>query len=165
MRLMLGKPWGPGLLGLVLVAMVVVSVPAFAASPINKLSGRWSGWGSVQFLSGANEKVKCVATYFIKEAGRAVRQNLRCASASYKIDAVANYGVSGSRVTGHWQERVHSTQGRVSGTSRADGFSLTIVGESFRAPMTLSTTACKQSISIRPRGLDISRISIRLRKC
>lgn len=135
------------------------------ASAADRLTGRWSGWGAVRLTNGTTEQVKCVATYFLKDAGNLIDQNLRCASASYKIDAKARYALNGNAVTGSWEERTHSAQGDVTGTMVSSGFQLTIRGDTFVAKMVLTSTDCKQSINISPKGLNISNISIGLRKC
>ncbi|MEL6374627.1 MAG: hypothetical protein AAFR04_11745, partial [Pseudomonadota bacterium] len=68
--------------------MMVVSLTAAQASAVSKLPGRWTGWGSVTLDNGSKEKVRCVATYFLKSGGRALNQNLRCTtSSSFKISA------------------------------------------------------------------------------
>jgi hypothetical protein len=147
-------------------ALVVVSmVQPVAAGSVKDLAGRWSGWGSVKLSNGATEQVKCVATYFVKNAGALINQNLRCASASYKIDAKANYNVKGNALTGEWEERTHSAKGNVQGRMTGNGFRLAVKGETFSARMIVTSSRCKQSINISPRGLDVSRISIGLKKC
>ena len=51
-------------------ALVVASMAQpVAAGSVKDLAGRWSGWGSVKLSNGATEQVKCVATYFVKNAG------------------------------------------------------------------------------------------------
>ncbi len=146
------------------LAVSIASGPSQAAG-IKDLAGRWSGWGSVKLTNGATEQVKCVATYFLKDTGSGLDQNLRCASSSYKIDAKANYVVSGSSVSGTWEERTHSAKGAVAGSFANDSFRLTVQGETFSANMTMTSSKCKQSISITPQGLDVRSISVGLRKC
>jgi hypothetical protein len=136
-----------------------------SAAGLAELAGRWSGWGSVKLTNGATEQVKCIATYFVNDAGSSLDQNLRCASASYKIDAKAQFNVEGTSVSGSWEERTHSAKGDVAGQLIDNGLKLSVKGETFSALMTLIASACKQSISITPEGLNVSRISIGLRKC
>ena len=154
-----------------LAALLVVSPgsgppgPALSAHSIDGLSGRWSGWGSITMDSGAAEQVKCVATYFIKQAGAELVQNLRCASQSFRIDAVANLAVKGDHVSGKWEERTYAAQGSVSGRLTGTGFNLSIQGDNFSAAMLVALSDCKQSITIAPRGFDIARIAVGLDKC
>lgn len=157
-----GKWW-------LLAGVLAVAMPAVwglaQASPVSDLPGRWSGWGAVTLNNGSSEQVKCVATYFVENGGSSVQQNLRCASASYKIDARANLNVANGQVTGAWEERTWSAMGSVAGRVTGNGFNLSIQGDTFSAAMAVTTSSCKQSISITPRGFDVSRISIGLGKC
>ncbi|MEQ8825776.1 MAG: hypothetical protein RIC14_15530 [Filomicrobium sp.] len=154
-----------GSFGVLLLAATVLGPAPASAGVVEKLKGRWSGWGAIRLTNGTTEQVKCVATYFLKNSRRRVDQNLRCASASYKIDAKAVYQINGRAVTGTWEELSHSAKGDVFGTVSGTGFQLTVRGDTFSAKMVLSSTACKQSINISPRGLNISNISIGLKKC
>lgn len=135
------------------------------ADVVSDMAGRWSGWGSVKLTNGKTERVKCVATYFIKNGGAQIDQNLRCASSDYKIDAVATYDVAGSDVTGVWEERTHSSKGRVAGKLVSNGFRLSVAGDAFTAQMVVTSSRCKQSINIEPRGLNVTQVAIGLRKC
>lgn len=148
-----------------LVAALAVVPLAVSAAPINDLAGRWSGWGSITMASGASEQVKCIATYFVEGGGAQVRQNLRCASSSYKIDATAKLNHANGQLSGEWEEKTYSAVGSVAGKFTDKGFNLSIKGASFTASMAVSTTNCKQSISITPQGFEISKISIGLDKC
>lgn len=142
------------------------SIAAAAADPgpLEHLPGRWSGWGAITMSSGQTEQVKCVATYFVSDARR-LEQNLRCASASYKIDSKALLEVASDQVRGHWEERTNAAAGSVSGRVTGSGFNLSIQGDNFTAVMAVSTSPCKQSINIAPQGTDIRRIAIGLDKC
>ncbi|MEW5964674.1 MAG: hypothetical protein AB1749_14070 [Pseudomonadota bacterium] len=147
-----------------LAAGPAIAAPALA-NPVAELAGRWSGWGSVKLANGTAEQVKCVATYQVDDSGGGLQQNLRCASASYKIDAVAKLSLSSGRVTGSWEERTYSASGSVSGRMTGSGFNLSIQGADFAAAMAVATSPCKQSINIAPNGFDITRIAIGLGKC
>ncbi len=161
----------------VMVLALAGMVPASPASPMVGIDGRWSGWGSITMEGGSSEQVKCVATYFTKEPGvtteggiskggsAGLQQNLRCASQSFRIDAVANLNVSGNAVTGNWEERTYAAQGSVSGRLTGAGFNLSIQGSNFSAAMMVAIAECKQAITIVPRGFQISRIAISLDKC
>jgi hypothetical protein len=153
----------------ILAAAVLASMAGAAhaapAGPVGDLPGRWSGTGAVIYQNGESEQVKCVATYFIEPSSGSVRQNLRCASRGYDIDATANLKVNGGQVSGAWEERRWSATGSVAGQLTSDGFNLSIQGDSFSAAMAVTTSSCKQSISITPRGVDITKISIGLGKC
>ena len=135
------------------------------ANPLGELPGRWSGTGAIRLTNGTTQNVKCVATYFVTGGGANIAQNLRCAGPSYKIDTHANLVVRGGQVTGSWEERQYAQTGAVTGRMTSNGFSLQISGAQFTAALQLTSAACKQSLSITPKGFDISRISIGLAKC
>lgn len=150
--------------GLCAVLLAGASSAVFAnSSPMKDLAGRWSGGGQITLSNGETEQLKCVATYQV--SGSSVRQALRCASASYKIDSVANLSIQGSSVSGDWTENTYSTSGGITGRTTTSGFNLSISGPTFSAAMQVSTTACRQSIHISPSGLNVSRISLSLGKC
>lgn len=138
---------------------------AAAANPVLNLPGRWSGPGSIVMSDGSSEQMRCVATYFVEGSGSVVRQNLRCASQGYKIDAVTNLNVAGTQLSGAWEERTWATNGSIKGSMLGDGFNLAIDGPGFTASMAVKTTNCIQSIHITPRGNTVSRISMNLGKC
>ncbi len=156
-----------GLLGAAAGALSLVAVPSLTllANPVADLPGRWAGWGSVTLSSGTNEQVKCVATYFRKDGGQ-LQQNLRCASTSYNIDASADLVVQGTQITGSWREKRYEAKGSVTGKVTDNGFAVRIQGETFSAEMTaVVASRCKQQLSILPKGLDVTKITMSLCKC
>lgn len=152
--------------GLSILAILATGVAAAGTpAPLEHLPGRWSGWGAITLSSGKSEQVKCIVTYFVNNSGGRVEQNLRCASASYKIDAKAELEVASDQVRGRWEERTNAASGSVTGRMTGSGFNLSIRGDSFTAAMAVSTSSCKQSINIAPQGTDVRRIAIGLDKC
>lgn len=147
------------------VSGIMLTSLAVSAAPIDTMPGRWSGWGVVTLTNDVKEQVKCVATYFLENSGQRIEQNLRCASADYKIDARAVYNVAGTAVSGTWEERTHSNKGNVQGVMTGDGFKLAITGDTFTARMVMTASECKQSINIVPTGLNVSQVTIGLKKC
>jgi hypothetical protein len=145
-----------------LVAMLAAS--GATAAPIEELDGYWSGGGTV-VLSEGTERVKCAVRYRVGQGGTQIKQTLRCASADYTINATADLAVNGAQVTGNWEEKTYSATGEVSGRYTGGSFVLTIKGATFTASMTMELSTCKQSIQIRPRGLEVRRISMNLAKC
>jgi hypothetical protein len=138
--------------------------PAVAAT-IDDLPGRWSGWGTISLPSGSSEQLKCIATYFVNDGGASMVQNLRCASSSYKIDATAKLKLASGAMTGEWEEKTYAAIGSVTGKTTSDGFNLDIKGDKFTAILAVTSTNCKQSVTITPTGLDIAKIAITLGKC
>ncbi len=152
--------------GALLLATVAATATRAAASPdLADLAGRWSGWGAVTLASGQSEQVKCVAVYTLANAGASIEQTLRCASPSYRIDASARLDIRGEAVSGSWEERSHDASGKVAGRLTRSGFELAITGEHFSAAMAVATSTCKQTLQIKPDGVDIARIAVNLEKC
>lgn len=150
-----------------LVFGLLVGAPLGAfAGPLQNLPGRWSGWGTVLFDGGEVEKIKCVATYFIKGDGKDLEQNLRCTtSSSYKISAKSKLRVSNGKLNGSWLERKSGNEGSVTGRMTNMGFRLSVIGATFTADMKVKTGSCRQSITIAPSGLGVRNIDITLGKC
>ena len=147
-----------------LVRSTAVILPAMLCSwtaladPIGDLTGYWSGSGSISLTNGKTERVKCQVIYKA-EGGTQIRQSMRCASADYNINALAELQVSGS-----WEEKTYAAKGAVTGRYGGDGFVLSIKGANFSAAMNVTLASCKQSLNITPQGLEITRVSIALAK-
>jgi hypothetical protein len=135
---------------------------AALADPIAGLAGYWKGTGSISLGNGKTERVKCSVTY--KTGGSQVRQTMRCASTDYAINSVAELNIRGGQVSGTWEERTYSAKGEVSGRVAGESFSLKIQGANFTAAMNVTLASCKQSLSITPQGLEVTRVSISLAK-
>jgi hypothetical protein len=138
---------------------------AVLAEPISDLAGFWSGNGSVALASGNTERVKCQVFYKASDSNTQLRQTLRCASADYTINSTAELQVKGGQVTGSWEEKTYAAKGDVTGRYSGENFALMIKGASFTATMNVTLSACKQSINITPKGLDITKVTIALAKC
>jgi hypothetical protein len=145
-----------------MLPMVLFSWAALA-DPIADLTGYWSGNGSVSLGNGKTERVKCSVIYKTDGTNQ-VRQTMRCASADYSINALAELRINGGKVSGTWEERTYSAKGDVSGRVAGESFSLQIQGGNFSAAMNVTIANCKQSLSITPQGLDVSKVSISLAK-
>jgi hypothetical protein len=145
--------------------MTAATITPTVSATIDDLPGRWSGWGTISLPSGTSEQLKCIATYFVNDGGASMVQNLRCASSSYKIDATAKLKLASGAMTGEWEEKTYAAIGSVTGKTTNDGFNLDIKGDKFTAILAVTSTNCKQSVTITPTGLDISKIAISLGKC
>jgi hypothetical protein len=136
--------------------------PALADN-IGELTGFWSGHGSIALTNGKTERVKCNVRYKA-EGGSQIRQTMRCASSDYSINSLADLRLKGSQVSGTWEETTYAAKGDVTGRFGGDSFALSIQGASFSAAMNVTLSNCKQSVSITPQGLDVTRVSISLAK-
>jgi hypothetical protein len=133
--------------------------------PMGELAGRWAGIGMVKPAGGPTESFKCVITY-IPDGGSRLKQNLRCKSESYRLDAATHLEFNGNRVTGQWQDNIYLLNGTVSGTLTDTGFDVVLSGQFFQAQMTVAGTRCEQSVKVTPNRADyIKEVSASLKKC
>ncbi|MEM7621383.1 MAG: hypothetical protein AAF228_13225 [Pseudomonadota bacterium] len=152
---------------------VVFTVASLAITPqdawanrsfFKKLDGYWNGKGSIVFSGGQQETLKCRATYFPSEGGRKLRQNIRCASPSYKITASSEYQTKKGQVTGTWAETGFELTGDVTGRVKGSTLVLAVKGQTFSADMSVTLKRCQKFIKIVPKGIDISLMSLNFRK-
>jgi len=136
---------------------------AALADPIADLPGYWSGNGSISLSNGKIERVKCNVLY--KADGGQIRQTMRCASADYSINSLADLRVAKSgQVSGSWEERTYAAKGDVTGKLAGESFALSIQGANFSASMNVTLANCKQSLNITPQGLEVTKVAISLAK-
>jgi hypothetical protein len=141
------------------------STAGAAGGPFSDYAGYWSGEGTISVENGANERIRCKATYAVDSGGDALNQTLRCASDSYKLDISTNVVANGGSVSGTWSEATRSATGNIQGHVSGGQVSATIVGVGFTAGLSLSTRGRTQSVTIRPTGsTDIRNVSITMRK-
>jgi hypothetical protein len=141
-------------------------VGAETPSPNLALAGRWAGTGSLVPISGPNESFRCVVTYFPSKDGSQIRQNLRCESQNFKIDAATELRIEAGRIIGQWTEKINSFTGWVAGKVTSDGFDVLLHGEFLVAKMTVISAECQQSVKVvLDRDDTIKEFALVLRKC
>jgi hypothetical protein len=141
------------------------STAAAAGGPFADFAGYWSGEGTISVENGANERIRCKATYAVAAGGDALNQTLRCASDSYKLEISSNVVANGGSVSGTWTEATRNATGNIQGRVSGSQISATIVGAGFTAGLSLMTRGRTQSVTIRPSGsTDIRNVSITMRK-
>ena len=86
-------------------------------TPSRTSTGYWSGNGSIALTNGKTERVKCQVIYKTG-GGTQIRQTMRCASADYSINSLADLRVKGGQVSGSWEEKTYSAKGDVIGPLR-----------------------------------------------
>src|ERR1700758_4078132 len=69
-------------------AALLLSVSAGHAQsgPFAGFNGAWSGNGTVALSDGTTERIRCRADYKVDGTGLGLKQNLNCASDSYKFE-------------------------------------------------------------------------------
>src|SRR5262245_43411810 len=65
------------------------AVHASEIGPFGPVAGWWGGQGRLRFKDGKQEQVKCRTTYFVSGDGSDLKQTIRCASGSGKIEVTS----------------------------------------------------------------------------
>jgi hypothetical protein len=154
-------------LAVAVAALAMISVPAaFAQSepPFAGLAGNWSGGGFIMLASGGRERLRCRSTYTVGEDGARLRQNLRCASDSYRFDVNGSIVSDRGALTGTWSEINRNVSGNVSGRVSGSQIEARIEGPGFSASMAINTRGDRQSVTIRSPGHEVTEVSLALTK-
>ena len=141
--------------------MLAASAAQAQSGPFAGFEGSWSGNGTVSLASGANEKIRCRATY--AASGNSLKQTLRCASDSYTFDLSSNVTSQGDRVSGNWSESSRGINGSLQGTAGGGQIQVFVEAAGFAANIVLVTRGNKQQVSISSKG-EIKGVNITLVK-
>jgi hypothetical protein len=148
--------------GLLLAALGLSGGAAQAAGPFTALAGSWSGGGVLNTSDGAQEPLRCRASYDVGGSGAELHLNLRCASASYNFDLASDVQYRGGAISGDWSESSRNASGTISGRAVGDRIEASASGQSFSAGLSLTTRGSRQTVSIRPQGTNITGVSLAL---
>src|SRR3954454_9291859 len=154
------KLFGSSLLGQALMAAgagaaLMLSVSASHAQstgPFAGFDGNWSGNGTVALSDGTTERIRCKADYKVNASGLGLKQNLHCASDSYKFDLSSEVTSQGDRISGNWSERSRNIFGNLQGTAGGGEIEVFVEASGFAANLTLRTTGNKQTVQINSKG-------------
>jgi opacity protein-like surface antigen len=150
--------------GLALALAVLCSaaaVPVAHADSVTELAGTsWSGSGQLKFAQGQTEAVRCKAYYTRRIGGVGIA--MRCASVGQSIDLRAQLLVTGTKVSGTWEERSFNAAGQATGTSDGNKLQLAIDGGGLKATMAVTTDGQKQSVLIASEGTALRGVTIAL---
>lgn len=166
-----GKPIARNVTALA-VGLLILTASAYgqaqtvsASSPFQNLSGSWTGSGTVILPQGGRERIRCRAKYVVGSGGNALRQDLRCASASYKFDLSADVWNQAGTISGQWSEATRNTGGSVSGSVLGNGRIRAVVsGPGFSAAISVTTRGNRQSVQLESQGQEVTRVSISLHR-
>src|SRR3984885_1668192 len=132
--------------------MLSVSAGHAQSGPFAGFDGTWSGNGTVSLSDGTTERLRCKADYKVNGSGLGLKQNLHCASDSYKFDLSSDVTSNGDRISGNWSERSRNIFGNLQGTAGGGQIDVFVEASGFAANLTLRTTGNKQSVSISSKG-------------
>lgn len=140
-------------LAMTLAATIAPAVDAApqAVGPFASLDGWWGGIGRLRFKDGKTEDVKCRATYFIEGDGNTLKQTIRCASGSGKIEVKGNVRHSEGKLQGEWNELMYNVNGVLDGEVTPRGFRVSVKGtegSTLSANMDIIVKDAKQMVEI-----------------
>lgn len=153
-----------GLIATALSAMTIVDSASADAGIFATLSGNWSGAGTISTSTGSQERIRCRATYDVDSTGNQLRQQLRCASDSFKFEVNCNIVYADGAVTGTWSELTRNAVGQLTGLAGPGRISGGVAGSLFSAKVAVITNSGKQSVSIEPMGSDVTKVFITMSK-
>ena len=165
------KLFGSSLFGQALTAagvgaalmLSVTASHAQAGGPFAGFDGNWSGAGTVALSNGTTESIRCKADYKVNASGLGLKQNLHCASDSYKFDLSSDVTSQGDRISGNWSEASRNIFGNLQGTAGGGQIDVKVESAGFTATLTLRTTGNKQTVQLTSQG-DIRGVSITMVK-
>ena len=122
------------------------------SGPFAGFSGAWAGNGTVTLSDGTTERIRCKADYKVNGTGLGLKQNLHCASDSYKFDLSSDVTSQGERISGSWSEASRNIFGNLQGTAGGGQIEVFVEASGFAANLTLRTTGNKHTVQINSKG-------------
>src|SRR5664279_2762525 len=158
---LLGQAIKAGCVGAAL--MLSASAGHAQSGPFAGFDGSWSGNGTVTLSDGATEHIRCKADYKVNGSGLGLKQNLHCASDSYKFDLSSDVTSQGDRISGNWSEASRNINGYLQGTAGGGQIDVFVEASGFAANLTLRTNGTKQVVQISSKG-EIRGVNITMTK-
>src|SRR4030081_924723 len=145
--------------GVGIALMLSLSASQAQSGPFAGFDGSWSGNGTVALSDGTTERIRCKADYKVNGSGLGLKQNLHCASDSYKFDLSSEVTSQGDRISGNWSEASRNIFGNLQGTAGGGQIDVFVEASGFAANLTLKTNGNKQTVQMSSKG-EISGVSI-----
>lgn len=149
--------------GVTAALLLSVSAGHAQSRPFVGLDGAWSGNGTISLSDGSSERIRCRANYKVDGSGLGLKQNLRCASDSYKFDLSSDVTSQGDRISGNWTEASRNIMGNLQGTAGGGKMEVLVEAPGFSANLLLRTSGNKQTVQISSKG-DIRGVTITMVK-
>ena len=143
--------------------VIALSSPAEAqrvAGVFEVMSGQWTGEGTVRMTNGGSERIRCRATYRVHSGGSSLRQEMLCASDSYKFQVTSDLVQSAEKISGQWVETTRNVSGSVTGQVTGNLIQARVQGGAFAASFAVSTIEDRQAVTIAPQGIDVTQVAI-----
>ncbi len=112
------------------------------------LPGLWTGQGRLGFKDGKAETVTCRATYFAATDAPGLKQTIRCASASGKIELKSRLEEKDGVLSGEWSEEMYNLKGQLQGKVTDRGLVVTVKGDDLNANMDVIVKDDRQIVEI-----------------
>jgi hypothetical protein len=165
------KLFGTGLFGQTVTAagagaallLAVTAGHAQSSGPFAGFDGNWSGSGTVALSNGTTENIRCRADYKVSSSGMGLKQNLHCASDSYKFDLSSDVTSQGERISGNWSEKSRNIFGNLQGTAGGGQIDVFVEAAGFAANLNLRTNGRNQVVQIDSKG-EIRGVKITMTK-
>jgi hypothetical protein len=138
--------------GISAALLLSTSASQAQSGPFSGFDGSWSGNGTVALSDGSTERIRCKADYKVNGSGLGLKQNLHCASDSYKFDLSSEVTSNGDRISGNWSERSRNIFGNLQGTAGGGQIEVFVEASGFAANLTLTTRGNKQTVQISSKG-------------
>ena len=136
--------------------------------PFAILSGNWTGAGTISMNNGARERIRCRVKYDVGQNGNQARQELRCASDSYKFEMTTDAEHKSGHLYGRWSEVVYNVAGVIAGRvigglidalAEGPGYSITVIVNTRGNQQTVLITSLSPHSSVREVSLTANRAS------
>lgn len=138
--------------------------PVDKEAPFSQLPGRWIGEGRLGLGEGKIETVKCRATYFVNGTGNELKQNIRCASPSGKIEVKSEVNAKGGHITGTWNELMYNIGGNMAGEVTERGFRIKVQSDDMTANMDVIVFGDRQMVEIQFFNSSLRGLTLMLKK-
>src|SRR6202158_433220 len=132
--------------------LLSVSTGHAQSGPFAGFSGAWSGNGTVTLSDGATEHIRCKADYKVDGSGLGLKQNLHCASDSYKFDLSSDVTSQGDRISGNWSEASRNVFGNLQGTAGGGQIDVFVEASGFSANIMPRTNGNRKTVQISSKG-------------
>jgi hypothetical protein len=103
----------------------------------------------------------CSQRAYYTGGGSQLGMAIRCQSGNSKVHIRSKLSLSGSRITGNWEERTYNATGSATGTATPGRISIRVSG-SISGSMVVNFSKSRQSVSISTSGSPLQAVSISL---
>ena len=143
--------------------------PASSAQPglsgaLANFPGRWTGEGRLGFKDGKVETVTCRATYFATKEAPGLKQSIRCASPSGKIELKSALSEQNGLLSGIWSEEIYNLSGELSGKVTDRGLVVKVKGQNLDANMDVIVKDNLQIVEIQFHNTSLVGITLLLKR-